>query len=130
MLQRVRHEAEMRRPVEGSSESTRAQLQKAAERGSRAARAELAGPQLPASRRYLRATWEEIQYLWTWFWELDRTRTYSGMTGRPEPISFVALDAWARLTRRELLPHEVDALMRLDAAYLHAIAELAPAGAA
>lgn len=120
MLQCVRHEAEMRRSHEGLPQRTH--LQRLVERGHTAMRRVLEGPLMPKGKSHLWATWDAIQYLWTWFLELDRTRTYHAMSGRPEPITYQMVDAWARLTGREVLPHEVDALMRMDIAYLNAVA--------
>lgn len=44
---------------------------------------------------------------------LERGRQYS-MAG-PQAISYQEIAAWARLTDRRLRPHEVEALMTLDA---------------
>lgn len=63
---------------------------------------ELDGPGMPDSMRHL----------WGWFQELAMVRSV-GMNGA-NPINFGDIDAWARLTDREVLPHEVRALMRID----------------
>jgi hypothetical protein len=56
---------------------------------------------------------ETVAYLWEWHQELARTRSV-GMAG-VDPLSYPAIDAWARLTDRHPLPDEVDALLQLDA---------------
>lgn len=58
-----------------------------------------------------------LAYLLEWFNELF------GRSGLNEqgfaPLTFTTVDAWARLTRRKPKPHEVDALMSLDAVKRH-----------
>jgi hypothetical protein len=56
---------------------------------------------------------EALSYLWEWHQELARTRSV-GMAG-VEPLTYLTIDAWARLTDRQPLPDEVDALLQLDA---------------
>lgn len=51
---------------------------------------------------------EEAAYVWEWYQEV-----FNG--GR---LTYVELDAWARLTRRRLEPWEVDVLKSLDLLYL------------
>jgi hypothetical protein len=67
----------------------------------------LAGPLFP----------ESLAYLWEWHLELARARTV-GMNG-PDPLTYQAIDAWARLTGREPWPHEVAALLSLDLVSRH-----------
>ena len=64
----------------------------------------LDGPEIP----------EGVAYLWAWFMELELVREVSevGLS----PIGYTEIDAWARLTRRTLWPHEVRALVALDLA--------------
>lgn len=64
----------------------------------------LLGPPVPRS----------LAYLWRWFGELDMARGI-GEYGL-EAITYMQIDAWARLTNRKPLPHEVQALTRLDRA--------------
>lgn len=63
-------------------------------------------------------------HLWEWFWDLHQSR--GGGFG-PAPLSYAELDAWARtqLTR----PHcwELEALRKMDRAYLRAAAKVAEA---
>jgi hypothetical protein len=100
------HEARMRQPADKEGKvSTRRALQATARRGVSSAAKLLTGPPFP----------ESIDYLWDWFRELDRARTHS-MNG-PDPLTYQAIDAWARLTGREPAPHEVDALLSLDAVF-------------
>lgn len=67
----------------------------------------LKGPEFP----------EVLRYLWEWFTELERARSV-GPHG-VNPMSYQDIDAWARLLRRPVLPHEVSALMRLDLVMRH-----------
>jgi len=56
----------------------------------------------------------ELAYLWRWYRELERTRQISahGL----QSMTYAEIDAWARLTGRNPMPHEVDGLLALDAA--------------
>lgn len=69
----------------------------------------LQGPQFP----------ELLEYVWTAFLLLNQTRG-QGFSG-PLPISFQEIDAWQRLTHNVLLPWEIEAIKRLDAAYLRVV---------
>lgn len=85
----------------------RQHLERAAQAGSPRARRELSeGPALPAA----------CAYVWTWFLELHAARGSNGYG--PNPIGFVELEAWARLTGRQPTPWEIAALRALDAAWL------------
>lgn len=55
-----------------------------------------------------------VAYLWGWYMELARTAqvTQAGV----QPIGYGEIDAWARLTGRSPMPHEVEALLQLDMA--------------
>ena len=55
-----------------------------------------------------------LQHIWDWFGELSAAR--SGNGGGPNPLSFVEIEAWARLTGRLPASREVQALMALDQA--------------
>lgn len=61
---------------------------------------------------------EGFEYLWEWFRELDAARGSSGFGANP--IAFVEIDAWARLTMRSPTPWDVRVLKQLDIAYLNA----------
>ncbi len=63
---------------------------------------ELDGPPLP----------RELGYLWEWFGELQRTRQMHqhGM----QALTYGEIAAWAELTGREPLPHEVTTLLDVD----------------
>ena len=74
----------------------------AAARGSAAAIRKLDGPPFV----------DELEYLYDWAMELDRARSF-GVNGA-EPITYQALESWARLTGRTPAPHEVAALMLVD----------------
>jgi hypothetical protein len=82
-------------------------LQPLADAGNASAIAALEGPLFP----------EELEYLWAWFEELDRTRTV-GVNG-PEGFTYPMIDAWARLTDRTPAPHAVEALFLLDVVMRH-----------
>lgn len=60
----------------------------------------------------------EATHLWRWFMDLN-----AGRQAGDVPLSWEALDAWARLTGRRLTSWEVDALRRIDTAWLKAAAE-------
>lgn len=57
-------------------------------------------------------------YLWRWFMELNAGRQHGDT-----PLTWGDFDAWARLTARRLTAWEVDALRRMDTAWLTAAAE-------
>ena len=67
----------------------------------------------------------EVHYLREWIGELHG-RSGVGMAG-VLPLSYTELDAWARRTGRNPLPHEVDALIRLDSVLCHPDAYAEPA---
>ena len=71
-------------------------------RAGREVPASLTGPEIPA----------ELEYLWLWFGELEMTRRYT-QTG-PEALGYTEIAAWASLTNRHPMPHEVEALVMLD----------------
>jgi hypothetical protein len=81
----------------------RVHLQRAAERGDRRAAAALEGPEYP----------EEFVYLYRWALEL-LGRSGVGMSGYA-PLSYGTIADWVRLTGTEIYPHEVRALLQLDA---------------
>lgn len=103
----ARHEGRMRQPVEGSTGSQREHLAALVERMNSPAHArllkELDGPPFP----------EDLGYLWVWVMELDRARRVGphGLEG----FSYQEIEAWARLTDRDPQPHEIAALLDLDA---------------
>ena len=74
-----------------------------AKRGRKDAQAKLEGPGFP----------ERLAYLWRWFEELEQSREM-GPHGL-QPLTYVQIDAWARLTDRQPEPHETRLLMTLDA---------------
>lgn len=97
------HEARMRQPADKDGKvSTRVALRATAKRGVASAIKLLESPPFP----------ESLAYLWGWFLELERVRTY-GMHG-PDALTYQQIDAWARLTDRQPMPYEVDALLALD----------------
>jgi hypothetical protein len=82
----------------------RAHLEASARAGNAFAIEALREPQFP----------DALSYLWEWCLEI-RQGLGAGMDGLAA-LTWVALDAWARRTRREPEPHEVQALFALDGA--------------
>lgn len=105
-MEYVRHEARLDAPTEDGS-TRRKYLEKSAERGNVVAIAALRGPEIP----------DVIAYLLN---DLDELHGRSGvdMNGLL-PLTYATLSAWAALRGRRLQPHEVDALLVLDAIRLH-----------
>lgn len=60
---------------------------------------------------------EAVAHLWRWAVELHG-RSGGGMGGLM-PLSYSELRAWAKLRDIRIRPHEVDALIRIDAVMLH-----------
>jgi hypothetical protein len=79
-------------------------LQASAGKGNALAAAELEDLECP----------EELEYLASWAFQLAG-RSGVGMDG-PAPLSYSQVEAWSRLLDIEVEPHEVAALMELDAA--------------
>lgn len=100
----VEHHARLARLApDGVAE--RAHLDVAARHGNVVAQAALDGPLFP----------DALGYLHAWFNELSATRG-SSMAGIA-PITYIDIDAWSRLTRQIPEPHEVQAIIELDAAF-------------
>lgn len=85
--------------------SDRAHLEMAAAHGNAVAVRRLVGPEFP----------DALSYLHRWFGELSSVRgcAMSGIA----PITYADIDAWSRLTRQTPEPHEVQAIIELDAAF-------------
>lgn len=64
---------------------------------------------------------EELKYLWRWFVELNQGRGNSGFG--PCALSYLEIEAWSRLNRVVLMPHELKALKQLDVVYLNSQGE-------
>lgn len=71
---------------------------------------ELDGPPLP----------ECLEYIWGWFIQLHRRR--GGGFG-PAPISWEAIDAWARRTGADPTPLELELIDAIDCAYMEQAAK-------
>lgn len=99
------HEFKMR-SVQKDGAPLRAHLESAAQQGSKEAAARLVGPELPA----------EIAHVWDWFDELHSARTSNGFG--PNALTYSEIEAWNRLTAREVRPFEVEAIKRIDDVYL------------
>ncbi len=61
-------------------------------------------------------------YLWNWFIELNAQRTSNGFGGNP--IQFVDIMAWARLTDRKPTTWEVKTLRKLDMVWLAELSKI------
>lgn len=79
----------------------------AAKRGVKRAIEKLEGPPFP----------DVLMYLYDWIGELYG-RSGAGMAG-VNPLTYGTIADWARLTGRDLQPHEVHALITLDAVLRH-----------
>ena len=58
---------------------------------------------------------ECAKHVWDWYQELDSKRTW-GMSSA-NPISFLEIDSWSKLTKNNLLQWELDAINSIDTAY-------------
>jgi hypothetical protein len=85
----------------------RAHLEASAAKGNAKSAETLIGPDMP----------EALDYLWSWFQRLHLARR-AGMAGL-ERLAFLDIDAANRLLEWQILPHEVDALFRLDLVTLY-----------
>lgn len=84
----------------------RSHLEHAAARGVEAAQQALEGPELP----------EPLRYLYEWVMEVHG-RSGVDMSGL-SPLTYQTIAVWARLMDRRPRPHEVEALLTLDAVLL------------
>lgn len=57
-----------------------------------------------------------LVYLWNWFAELCGGRSWAG--SGPGPLSYLEIEAWARLTKRAITSFEVQCIKALDKIYL------------
>ena len=57
---------------------------------------------------------EPLKHLWKWY---DKELKWSS------PLSYLELEAWSRLTRREVTAVEVDVLMNLDKHYRNTLCQ-------
>lgn len=87
--------------------TVRDHLTASASRGGRRSAERLAGPPAP----------ESLAHLLEWSSELASGRRID-MNG-PMPISWMDLDAWARMTDRHVEAHEAQALMLIDSVRLN-----------
>lgn len=62
----------------------------------------------------------DSKYLWDWYQELARARP-SGMGA--EALRWSEIDAWARMTKRNPEPWEIDVVVAIDSAFLEFMAE-------
>lgn len=60
-------------------------------------------------------------HVWAWFLELHQARGGNGFG--PSPISFRDLRDWTEMTRTRPEPWEVRAILKIDQAYLNAMAD-------
>lgn len=64
---------------------------------------------------------------WRWFNDLCRTRTGNGYG--PNPLSYVEIEAYARLHRWPLEPRHVDLIMAMDRVWMESAAKPADGSA-
>ena len=64
----------------------------------------------------------DMEHLWDIFWELNASRGSSGFG--PSPISYLEIEAWTRITHKELTSWEISVLRQMDAAYLLTASEM------
>ena len=57
-----------------------------------------------------------LHYLWSWFCELSGGRGYAEFGALP--LTYSEIKAWAELTKTEPTAWEIEALKRIDQAYL------------
>ncbi len=105
----MRHEARLDRVVKDdpANATERDHLMVAAGKGVASAIRALAGPGFP----------DGMGYLYGWAQELHG-RSGVGMSGY-NPLTYSTIADWARLKDVDIEPHEVDALLYLDAVMLH-----------
>lgn len=103
MLAFLAHEVELRRTREDGTPWLDF-WEAAAASGNRDAIKKLIVPRFP----------ESVGYLREWAYEL-RGRSGVGMEG-VAPLTYLTISAWAELTDRQIEPHEVTALLAMDAA--------------
>lgn len=65
---------------------------------------------------------EIAAHVWQWFWALSERRSRG--FDSPNPLTYLELDAWLRLTRNYVLPEEIDMIWQMDQAWLAAVAEV------
>jgi hypothetical protein len=106
LLAYARHEARLNQRTEDGA-TRRAYLERSAARGNPASIAALRGPEYP----------EELEYLLGWAQQL-LGRSGVGMDGAA-PLGYSTVADWSRLAGIDIEPHEVDALMALDAVMRH-----------
>lgn len=58
---------------------------------------------------------EPLMYLWEWYWEIRAGERRDPMSGIVEPLSYLEIDAWQRVTGNRLRGFERRVLFRLDA---------------
>jgi len=58
-----------------------------------------------------------VAYLWRWWSELDRGRRY-GMNGA-EPLAFLDIESWARLSGRRPTHTDIESLIAIDRVVLN-----------
>lgn len=72
----------------------------------RKAKADLEPPELPYC----------VEHLWRWFCELHLGRGTGGFG--PSRVTYADIDAWSRLTRTQVRPAEVRAILAVDNEWL------------
>jgi hypothetical protein len=81
---------------------------------------QVAGRKTPVQGLRLPPAGEDI---WTAFWRIEQSR--QGGMG-PQAFAYAEIEAWSRLSRHDLAPWEVEAIMDMDVARRNAWAESKP----
>ena len=68
---------------------------------------------------------EEYGFAWASFTDLQATRGSNGFSANP--LTYLEMEAYMRLSGRILLPHEIRAIKTIDAAYLNVQADVSKA---
>jgi hypothetical protein len=71
---------------------------------------------------------EEFTFAWGSFFDLQATRSSNGFSHNP--LSYIEIEAYIRLSGRVLLPYEIRAIKVVDTAFLNTQADLAKAARA
>jgi len=64
---------------------------------------------------------DDAEHVWDWFWQINRRRQ-QGMNG-PQPTSYETIALWSAMTGERPLREELAILMRMDDAYVDAVAK-------
>jgi hypothetical protein len=89
-----------------SGSSRRAHLRQVEKTSGKTPEELLENPELP----------EPVKHVWEWWYELHNARSAGGMG--QSPITYLDIQAWAKMSRQEPTPWEVQALREMDKVYM------------